>query len=278
MPLQDRTRALMFSGQFLGSLGVSFLQVFLALDMLRFGVTGMMDFFITSYAVSGLILFPMMTWLYFNKSRCWFFAVIIGTEFMALVPLFAPEILQVPMLVGACRALASAGYWQAFHLAMAAHTSDQGRGYEVTLSQIFQTLGGIVGGLAGGAAIALHADASIALCGFAVEIIATIMFLRRIPKPQQNGTHPEAGQIQATNLRNEIFNNPQRSFLTLLDAVYAVMVDILMPAWLKLMGVAAFSIGVVHALRTTIQVIVAPLRVRTGTLRRITKPPEHKAD
>lgn len=258
-PLQDRSRAMMFGGQFLGSLGVSFLQVFIALDMLRFGVGGMMAYFLTRFSLGGLVLFPALTWLYFNRSRSWFLAAIFGTEFIALTPLLAPEIMQIPVLVGACLALASTGYWQAFHLAMTAHTSDHGRGYEVTLSQICQTIGGIAGSLAGGAASALHFGSGVAVVGFAVQIIATIMFCRTIPRPQMAGTSAAAGQIQATRLRDEIFSNPQRSFLTLLDAVYAVMVDILMPAWLKLIGVAAFSVGVVHALRTAIQIIIAPL-------------------
>ena len=258
-PLQDRARALMFGGQFLGSLGVSFLQVFVALDMLRFGVGGMTGYFLTRFALAGFVLFPALTWLYFNRARRWFFVAVFGTEFMALAPLFMPEILQEPLLVGACLALASTGYWQAFHLAMTAHTSDHGRGYEVSLSQIFQTLGGIAGSLVGGAASALHFGSGVALIGFGVQIAATFMFCRTIPRPQTDGAVPVAGQIQATCLRHEMFGNRQRTLLTLLDAVYGVMVDILMPAWLKLIGVAAFSVGVVNALRTAIQIFAAPL-------------------
>jgi hypothetical protein len=258
-PLQNRTRAFMFGGQFLGSLGVSFLQVFVALDMLRFGISGMMAYFMIRFALAGFVLFPFFTWLYFNRPRHWFMAAILGTECIALLPLFAPDILQHPMPVGVCLALASTGYWQAFHLAMTAQTSDRGRGYEVSLSQIFQTVGGIAGSLAGGAASAWHFGPGTALVGFVVQIAATIMFFRSIPRPKSSDAQVAHGQVQATRLRDEIFGNPQRSFLTLLDGVYAVMADVLLPAWLKLIGIAALGVGVVNALRTAMQIVAAPL-------------------
>ncbi len=70
------------------------------------------------------------------------------------------------------------------------------------------------------------------------------------------------GQVRATRLRDEIMHDPRRTVLTLLDAVYATLVDILMPSWLKLLGVAALSVGVVMSLRTGIQVLLAPLAGR----------------
>ncbi|MEJ0063156.1 MAG: hypothetical protein WDO70_08130 [Alphaproteobacteria bacterium] len=163
--MQSRERALMYGAQFLGSLGLGFVGVFTAIDVLRFGMDGMMAYFLARFGIAGFLLFPLFTWAYYRWPRRRFFGFVLFSELLALAPLLHPAILQHPLMIGTCLACAGTGYWQVFHLAMAAHTSDKSRGYEVSLSQICQTFGGIAGYLAAGAAAALQMSTEIALAG-----------------------------------------------------------------------------------------------------------------
>lgn len=259
LPFRSRSRLRLFGAQFLGAVAVGFLGVFVTLDMLQFGEDGMLVFTTVRFGIAGFVAFPLITALYLHAPRSAFRASVMLLQGLALVPLFYPPMMQSPFWIGSCMGVAGGAYWQALHLAMTAHASDAGRGYEVTLSQIMMTTGAALGFALGGWCAAKGFSIQIAAYAVMLQLAATLIYCRLIPRSNSASHTVSEGEISAPSLRHELFGDSRRTILTMVEAVYTLMADILRPAWLKLAGVAALGVGLVSAIIIVIQAVVAPL-------------------
>lgn len=257
LPFRSRARLQMFAAQLLGAVAVGFLAVFVTLDIAQLGVDSMVTYTIVRFGLAGFVGFPFLTALYLFAPRFVFRSVILVLQCCGIVPLLFSSQFS-PLMIGCCMGVCSAAYWQVFHLAMTAQTSDAGRGYEVSLSQILMTMGAAAGSLLGGFAAAAGLSITIAVYAFALQIIASIMFCLLIPRVQRHGEGVLEGQVSVLKMGHEIMHNPLRTALTVAEASYSLLGEILRPAWLKVMGVAALGVGVVSALIIIIQALVAP--------------------
>jgi MFS family permease len=257
-PLRSPKRLRIFGAQFFSAIATGFLTVFLTLDMVRFGADGLIAYTVMRFGVAGFVVFPFLTALYLGAPRRWFQAAVVSIQCLALVPLFVPAIAHAPVWVGLCMGLSSGAYWQAFHLAMTAHTSSTGRGQEISFSQIMCTSGGAIGVLLAG--VAAMAGLPLYLAGIAlmVQLLASLLFCAMTPRAHIQPELSDEGTISRGYLRAEIWQDRQRLVLTLSESVYTLLADILRPAWLKLAGVAALSVGVVSALIIVIQAFATP--------------------
>jgi len=258
-PFRSKTRLTLFIAQLLGAMAVGFLSVFVTLDIVNFGVSGMTLYSLVRFGFAGFVLFPLLTILYLFAPRFVFLAAVLLTQLMALIPLFIPSLSHDPLGLAFGIALSGTAYWQVYHLAMTAQTSEAGRGYEVSLAQILMTLGSAAGAVVGGLAAATAQDISLVLYAYILQLIASLIFCLLIPPAQRKTVQRQEGQVSVSSLWHEVVHHPYRTVTTLVEAVYSLLGEILRPAWLKLIGVAALGVGVVSGLVIIMQAVMAPL-------------------
>jgi hypothetical protein len=261
-PFAVRSRAIVYAGQFMGAVGFSFLAIFTSLDIVRAGAEGVSVFMITRFGWAGLVIFPLLTFVYLRGSKTGFSLLALGVQLLSALMLFLPpELAHDPMLFGLAMGTAAGGYWMSYHLAMMAQTSDRGRAQEISLAMIIMTAGGILGTLMGGYAASKIMGPIAALLGLLLQLTASGIYCYFAPTRAVTDAAGH-GQVHVGKFRRELFADPNRTILTLIEAGFIALSEFLRPVWLTLIGIGAMSVGIMSAAIVLLQACLAPLAAR----------------
>ena len=209
----------------------------------------LIQYWATYFFVSGIIVFPLLCWLYraqpVNVTRA-AYALLTACGFA----LYLTADGNIPLLAGAS-VLVSMPFWSAYHLTFTACASDSNRGNEVSVAYVIIALGAVTGYLTGGAL----ADKAAFLCGilaFASMAGGTLILGFLLQKPDGAGRFP-------VRLIDTFRRGDHTIFATLLAGGEGTMHGFMLPTFLKSSGMGALGAGFTLALRACTGVIVSPL-------------------
>lgn len=263
-PFRNLRLSVTYLSLFFGILAGSFLSVYAAIDTVKAGAAGLIAFYYVWFILAGFVFFPLFFLLFRNFSRRVFIGTVLGTQIVGTVLLFLKDGAMQPWHLGVVMALFGTGYWQMHHINLAAYTSREGRGFEVSLANTLTQAAHILGGVFAGMLSQHEAGASVSLIvAFGAQLAATLGLALSSPRAVRatdtsTPDIPEAGHVLLENFRDIAWRFPRQNIGTALSAVMALVFVIMLPAWLKIIGLSGTMIGFIRGGQAIVTSVLSP--------------------
>lgn len=262
LPFQNRQLLIIYLSLIAGMFAASFLGIYVAIDMVRLGYWGVVTYLEAWLGLLGLVFFPFYFYTYAHMSRRNFIALVLGVQLIGSVLMVVVDLRNSPFTIGLLMAMFSTGFWQMYHLNMAAHSSDHSRGYEVSLGKAVARIGSILGAGSAGFLLSGGAPVQVIIMALFFQFIATVGLAITTPTGQHSAeTDPSAdqGNVSIEKFRHMFTAYPRQNIGVALEALVEQFTSIMIPVWLTLAGISALAIGLVRVLAALVTVFIVPL-------------------
>ncbi|MES2205456.1 MAG: hypothetical protein V4525_01515 [Pseudomonadota bacterium] len=253
-PFTDPKRAQIYGATSLGLLGFHLSLLTFSYHIAGLGLSSLALFWMVFFGLTGFVLMPGLCWIYgrygMPKAGLAFFSLLfIGFGLAWGVGNSAPLGLAIAY---SCMAMA---YWTAYHLSMFTHSSSSNRGNEIAMAYVMMGLGSGVGYVVSGFVLqAGYITFGLALA-FTSLALGTSILLRLLKSRRESllGSY-------WTEFRKSVLET-DRLLRTL--AISYGMIDVLngflLPAWLRLEGMAPKTAGGILAFQVCVLILLAPI-------------------
>lgn len=252
-PLRDPRRFGLYAGTFLGMLGYDLLMLFFSYRLAADSAQALITFWGAYFVFSGLLLFPALCWFQAaaprRRTQVLFIALMIAG--MALFWLWRGH----TILLAGANTLVSIPFWIAYHMVLAASSSDENRAAEICVAYLVIALGGAAGFLVGGAAMGFLPESAVMGTGFATMALGGVLLTLLLPPP--DGREPFLPAIAAALRRAG-----PAEIATIGAGGINVFSGFLLPAFLARSGIGTLAAGLTMALRIGSGFVVTPLAGR----------------
>lgn len=243
-----------------GALASYFLDLYLVIDMARTGYAGVVLYLETWYGVAGIILFPLFFYSFQFLSRRSFGIVMIISQLAGVAFLLTPRALEHPVSLGLLQALFATAYYQMLHINLAAHSSAEHRGFEMSLAQSLRRIGGVAGALLAGALAMTQLPINPVYMAFGIQLAATLGLIISSPEiiSPESGKRAAQGTVHIEGFRHVFKRFPRQNLGTAAEALVEGIMDLL-PVWLTVSGMGSLAIGALKGGQALLSVTLVPL-------------------
>lgn len=263
-PLKDPHLLLVYLSLFLGAVSNYFINIYLAIDMVRMGYASIVIYMEGWLGIAGFILFPLFFYSFTKFSKRGFVALVLGSQIAGTLLLFASGMSNDPLYLGIVRALFATAYYQMLHINLAAHASEDNRGFEMSLAQSIGKMGGILGAVLGGFLVSVHIGVNPMLMAFLLQLLATLGLVLTSPPIKTLADHETAakGQVHVEDFWQTFKKYPRQNWGTAAEAFFEVTVMLMIPIWLTLQGIGSIMVGLLKALEAVLAIFIVPIAGR----------------
>ena len=267
-PAANRNLLILYLGAALGVFGMSFLDVFMSVNLYSHGMWALVSYFMVRVVGNAIIGMPVGFHLI---SKCTPRTLLkIGALYLACT--ITPLVLlqgHIPNYVtAALTSLIYVPFWLVYHSSMLEYSSSHNRGNEVAVGHLCMALGCIVGGALAG--VAMYYDMMFfqgCLIGFTLVTAATLSL---ITFAQRNNLFHKSGHedAQACCIRDALSHDKQLTALTVLGSTHSFATTALWPVWLTVIGASGLAVGILYAATVGLKLIISPLVGHFANLRK----------
>ena len=245
---------------FIGMLASSFLSLFLAVNFAQQGFWPIVTYFETWLIPADLLLFPAFFLFMKKRSPRSVIWPASGCQLLGMVLLTVFHDQHQAWVVGPLVALFATGYWQMNQLAMASHTTQAARGFEVSFLAGVSEIGVLIGASSGALVSALHPSFSPQYIAFGLQALATLMLGLTLPKTSvRDGGAANQGELIIEPFWRCFWRFPRQNLGIAVGALHELAVVMLVSTWLVNSGYPIIMLGGLRLSSSVATFLLAPL-------------------
>lgn len=260
-PLKNKTFVFVCFIAFLTNMAILGANIIAAVDLTSAGMWEVMRFLTIEYALLGLLM-PLFIWILPRLRPKSFLAIFGGTLFLPFFgTLFLSDFIPLSILYGVGLSALVGIAWSLLHPLMSIIVTDKNSGHETAFFAFSVTSGNFVGALVGGAMSVFMADKLAILIMLGVSAASMLVLCLYCLKKELPIFQPDK-KFVFKEIFEKIIAQPGRSVMTSLQGVTHLATYSLVPFWLKILGMNGLGIGIIAALRISMQTLFAPMAGR----------------